>query len=69
MKVMDSTGSAICSICYDDLKPFVSDLQAVSVCGHVFHELWYGYGLSLSLSELRPVTVPILFGLDEIICV
>lgn len=32
---------AICSICYEDLKPIVEDIQAISICGHVFHELWY----------------------------
>ena len=31
----------ICTICYEDLKPIVEDLQSISVCGHVFHELWY----------------------------
>jgi hypothetical protein len=36
----------ICSICYEDLKPIVEDIQAISICGHVFHELW---SLSLSL--------------------
>ncbi|XP_076897188.1 uncharacterized protein LOC143550428 isoform X2 [Bidens hawaiensis] len=37
----------ICSICFEDLKPTVEDLQAISVCGHVFHELciqqWFEY--------------------------
>ncbi|KAL9245384.1 hypothetical protein vseg_019045 [Gypsophila vaccaria] len=37
----------ICSICYEDLKPNVEDLQAISICGHVFHELclqqWFEY--------------------------
>ncbi|OMO57061.1 Zinc finger, RING-type [Corchorus capsularis] len=28
----------ICSICYEDLKPAVENLQSISVCGHVFHE-------------------------------
>lgn len=37
----------ICSICFEDLKPFAQDLQAISICGHVFHEPW---SLSLSLS-------------------
>ncbi|CAA7393075.1 unnamed protein product [Spirodela intermedia] len=32
-------GRAICPICYEDLKPVVEDLQSISVCGHVFHEL------------------------------
>ncbi|XP_076889990.1 uncharacterized protein LOC143540916 [Bidens hawaiensis] len=37
---MDSFGGkAICSICYDDLKPIVEDLQVIAICGHVFHEL------------------------------
>ncbi|KAL9672556.1 hypothetical protein QQ045_028807 [Rhodiola kirilowii] len=42
-----SAGNVICSICYEDLKPAVEDLQAISVCGHVFHELclqqWFEY--------------------------
>ncbi|EPS64108.1 hypothetical protein M569_10675 [Genlisea aurea] len=37
----------ICSICYEDLKPVIEDLQSISVCGHVFHELclqqWFEY--------------------------
>ncbi|CBI40405.3 unnamed protein product, partial [Vitis vinifera] len=37
----------ICTICYEDLKPIVEDLQSISVCGHVFHELclqqWFEY--------------------------
>ncbi|XP_038683261.1 uncharacterized protein LOC119983643 [Tripterygium wilfordii] len=40
----------ICSICYEDLKPIVEDLQAISICGHVFHELclqqWFEYSSS-----------------------
>ncbi|KAF3441575.1 hypothetical protein FNV43_RR15489 [Rhamnella rubrinervis] len=40
-------GKAICSICYEDLLPIVEDLQVVSICGHVFHELclqqWFEY--------------------------
>ncbi|XP_024018874.1 uncharacterized protein LOC21396108 [Morus notabilis] len=40
-------GKTICSICYEDLKPVVEDLQAISICGHVFHELclqqWFEY--------------------------
>lgn len=36
------TGNAakvICAICYEDVKPVIEDLQSVSLCGHVFHEL------------------------------
>ncbi|KAJ1429554.1 Zinc finger, RING-type [Sesbania bispinosa] len=37
----------ICSICYEGLKPIVEDLQSISICGHVFHELclqqWFEY--------------------------
>ncbi|KAM7508620.1 hypothetical protein LguiA_019073 [Lonicera macranthoides] len=37
----------ICSICYEDLKPNIEDLQSISICGHVFHELciqqWFEY--------------------------
>ncbi|GLJ40303.1 hypothetical protein SUGI_0828410 [Cryptomeria japonica] len=29
----------ICAICYEDVKPLFEDLQSVSLCGHVFHEL------------------------------
>ncbi|XP_015582908.2 uncharacterized protein LOC8286683 isoform X1 [Ricinus communis] len=43
----NSFAKTICSICYDDLKPIVEDLQAISICGHVFHELclqqWFEY--------------------------
>ncbi|KAK7856794.1 hypothetical protein CFP56_021614 [Quercus suber] len=31
-----SIGKTICSICYEDLKPLVEDLQAISICGHWF---------------------------------
>uniref|UniRef100_A0A166E582 RING-type domain-containing protein n=1 Tax=Daucus carota subsp. sativus TaxID=79200 RepID=A0A166E582_DAUCS len=37
----------ICTICFDELKPNVEDLQSISICGHVFHELciqqWFEY--------------------------
>ncbi|KAL8495139.1 hypothetical protein ACS0TY_019346 [Phlomoides rotata] len=43
----NSFAKTICSICYEDLKPTVEDLQSISVCGHVFHELclqqWFEY--------------------------
>ncbi|KAH9625220.1 hypothetical protein KSS87_019916 [Heliosperma pusillum] len=50
--MVDSTNTSsfsktICSICYEDLKPIVEDLQSISICGHVFHELclqqWFEY--------------------------
>ncbi|XP_062011136.1 uncharacterized protein LOC133727556 [Rosa rugosa] len=33
-----SFSKAICSICHKDLEPFLEDLQAIFICGHVFHE-------------------------------
>ncbi|XP_010422787.1 PREDICTED: E3 ubiquitin-protein ligase TRAIP-like [Camelina sativa] len=43
----NAAGNAICSICYEDLKPVVENLQSISACGHVFHELclqqWFEY--------------------------
>ncbi|KAM7276083.1 hypothetical protein ACFE04_017949 [Oxalis oulophora] len=46
----DGFGKAICSICYEDLKPIVEDLQSISICGHVFHELclqqWFEYSVN-----------------------
>ncbi|GMH00475.1 hypothetical protein Nepgr_002314 [Nepenthes gracilis] len=37
----------VCSICYEYLKPIEEDLQVISLCGHVFHELclqqWFEY--------------------------
>ncbi|OMP00322.1 Zinc finger, RING-type [Corchorus olitorius] len=43
----NSFSKTICSICYEDLKPIVEDLQTISICGHVFHELclqqWFEY--------------------------
>ncbi|KAH6829979.1 RING/U-box superfamily protein [Perilla frutescens var. hirtella] len=43
----NSFAKTICSICFEDLKPLVEDLQSISICGHVFHELclqqWFEY--------------------------
>lgn len=39
----NSFSKTICSICYEDLKPIIEDLQSISICGHVFHELWYSH--------------------------
>lgn len=43
----NSCAKTICSICYEDLKPIVEDLQVITICGHVFHELclqqWFEY--------------------------
>ncbi|GMH00474.1 hypothetical protein Nepgr_002313 [Nepenthes gracilis] len=37
----------VCSICYEYLKPIEENLQVISLCGHVFHELcllqWFEY--------------------------
>uniref|UniRef100_B9GQD3 Uncharacterized protein n=1 Tax=Populus trichocarpa TaxID=3694 RepID=B9GQD3_POPTR len=27
------------TICYEDLKPIIEDLQSISICGHVYHEI------------------------------
>ncbi|VVB06850.1 unnamed protein product [Arabis nemorensis] len=43
----NAAGNAICTICYEDLKPVAENLQSISACGHVFHELclqqWFEY--------------------------
>ncbi|KAF5176793.1 E3 ubiquitin-protein ligase traip-like [Thalictrum thalictroides] len=39
MSESNAFGKTICSICYEDLKPLIEDLQSISICGHVFHEL------------------------------
>ncbi|CAA0820744.1 RING/U-box superfamily protein [Striga hermonthica] len=43
----NSFAKTICSICYEDFKPLIEDLQSISVCGHVFHEIclqqWFEY--------------------------
>ncbi|CAN0884347.1 hypothetical protein LINGRAHAP2_LOCUS14808 [Linum grandiflorum] len=43
----NSFAKTICSICYEDLKPIVEDLQVITICGHVLHELclqqWFEY--------------------------
>ncbi|KAK6920071.1 Zinc finger, RING-type [Dillenia turbinata] len=45
----------ICTICYEDLKPIVEDLQSISICGHVFHELclqqWFEYSANKKKSS------------------
>ncbi|CAH8323827.1 unnamed protein product [Eruca vesicaria subsp. sativa] len=43
----NAASNAICTICYEDLKPVAENLQSISACGHVFHELclqqWFEY--------------------------
>ncbi|KAL5727056.1 hypothetical protein ACHQM5_000290 [Ranunculus cassubicifolius] len=39
MNENNAFGKTICSNCYEDLKPLIEDLQSISICGHVFHEL------------------------------
>ncbi|KAE8699777.1 hypothetical protein F3Y22_tig00110570pilonHSYRG00192 [Hibiscus syriacus] len=55
----DSFSKTICSICYEDLKPIVEDLQSISICGHVFHELclqqWFEYCSSSTKKYNCPV--------------
>ncbi|KAK7274305.1 hypothetical protein RIF29_15388 [Crotalaria pallida] len=47
VEVSDEFTGTICSICYEGLKPITEDLQSISICGHVFHELclqqWFEY--------------------------
>ncbi|KAL1071700.1 hypothetical protein V6Z11_D11G104900 [Gossypium hirsutum] len=54
-----SFSKTICSICYEDLKPIVEDLQCISICGHVFHELclqqWFEYSSSSTKKYNCPV--------------
>ncbi|GMI98427.1 hypothetical protein like AT4G01270 [Hibiscus trionum] len=55
----NSFSKTICSICYEDLKPIVEDLQSISICGHVFHELclqqWFEYCSSSTKKYNCPV--------------
>ncbi|XP_040936902.1 E3 ubiquitin-protein ligase TRAIP isoform X2 [Gossypium hirsutum] len=54
-----SFSKTICSICYEDLKPIIEDLQCISICGHVFHELclqqWFEYSSSSTKKYNCPV--------------
>ncbi|GMY23753.1 e3 ubiquitin-protein ligase rnf5 [Fagus crenata] len=54
-----SFGKTICSICYEDLKPLSEYLQAITPCGHVFHEhclqRWFGYCSSAKKKRSCPV--------------
>ncbi|KAE9595459.1 putative transcription factor C2H2 family [Lupinus albus] len=47
VEVSDEFSGTICSICYEALKPITEDLQSITICGHVFHELcllqWFEY--------------------------
>ncbi|XP_042480449.1 uncharacterized protein LOC122061291 isoform X2 [Macadamia integrifolia] len=58
MKECSNFNKTICSICFEDLKPIVEDLQAISICGHVFHELciqqWFEY-----CSKAKKITCPV----------
>ncbi|KAE8721460.1 pentatricopeptide repeat-containing protein [Hibiscus syriacus] len=59
MTADNSFSKTICSICYEDLKPIVEDLQSISICGHVFHELclqqWFEYCSSSTKKYNCPV--------------
>ncbi|KAH7692365.1 TRAF-interacting protein [Dioscorea alata] len=48
----------LCSICYEDLKPIIEDLQSISLCGHVFHELCLQQWLEYCPSGKKP-TCPV----------
>eukprot|EP01018_Ginkgo_biloba_P018475 Gb_07220 [translate_table: standard] len=37
--ISGNAAKIICSICYEDVRPVIEELQSVSLCGHVFHEL------------------------------
>ncbi|XP_031495008.1 uncharacterized protein LOC116260711 [Nymphaea colorata] len=47
LKPSDGFSRTICAICFEELRPVVEDLQSISLCGHVFHELclqqWFEY--------------------------
>ncbi|XP_010934625.1 uncharacterized protein [Elaeis guineensis] len=36
---MNAASKPICTICYEDLNLIVEEVQAIPICGHVFHEL------------------------------
>lgn len=36
---VQNNNKVICAICYEEAKPASEDLQSISLCGHVFHEL------------------------------
>ncbi|KAF6157599.1 hypothetical protein GIB67_037172 [Kingdonia uniflora] len=38
MSCKNAFGKTICSICYEDLKPLIEDLQSISICGHQWIE-------------------------------
>ncbi|KAI3890983.1 hypothetical protein MKW92_047294 [Papaver armeniacum] len=38
--VVNESSNTICTICYAHLKPPDEAIQAISICGHVFHDLW-----------------------------
>ncbi|RZC89269.1 hypothetical protein C5167_030964 [Papaver somniferum] len=40
----------VCMVCFEDLKPLSENLQVISICGHVFHQLclqqWLEYSVA-----------------------
>lgn len=48
----------LCSICYEDLKPIINDLQSISLCGHIFHDFFLQQWLEYCPSEKKP-TCPV----------
>ncbi|XP_020242508.1 E3 ubiquitin-protein ligase RNF185-like [Asparagus officinalis] len=48
----------ICTICFEELRPIVEDLQSIPVCGHVFHELCIQQWMECCPSGKKP-TCPV----------
>ncbi|KAI3974034.1 hypothetical protein MKX01_026431 [Papaver californicum] len=57
--MVNESSNTICTICYEDLKPLDEAIQAISICGHVFHELCLKKWLEYCIKKITIATCPV----------
>ncbi|KAI3839688.1 hypothetical protein MKW98_009993 [Papaver atlanticum] len=57
--VVNESSNTICTICYAHLKPPNEAIQAISICGHVFHDLCLKQWLDYCIKNTTIATCPV----------
>ncbi|KAI3887198.1 hypothetical protein MKX03_022606 [Papaver bracteatum] len=57
--VVTEPSNTICTICYEHLKPPNEAIRAISICGHVFHDLCLKQWLDYCIQKTRIATCPV----------
>ncbi|XP_026390846.1 RING-H2 finger protein ATL7-like [Papaver somniferum] len=56
---VNESSNTICTICYGHLQPPDEAIQAISICGHVFHDLCLKQWLDYCIKKTRIATCPV----------